>query len=29
MMRNVMLVRSINAGETMKSILREQEVYKR
>lgn len=29
MTRNVMLVRSINAGETMKSILREQEVYKR
>lgn len=29
MKRNVMLVRSINAGETMKSILREQEVYKR
>lgn len=29
MTRNVILVRSINAGETMKSILRELEVYKR
>lgn len=29
MTRNVKLVCSINAGETMKSILREQEVYKR
>lgn len=29
MTRNVILVRSINAGETMKSILRELEEYKR